>query len=237
MKIEPKHGNYVLPASLQFNESFKVFCLNSIFNHDCVFKILKEIEICNLEFKKFDLFFLDRNQKFSYDTFKVVQENQFTKFVNFVKNHWQKNIMQIITKHLDKEDDGWFNYKKINPNNYEMGKLKKLLKFIDLKNQDLMKKHIEKNLRNFVQFIKNLVPKDVRVKSPRDVQTIYDDFVINLYNFDSFENQKKPFFEINIVYEDEKIVLQKKPQNFFNLIMMIFEKTLVELSKINVIEE
>lgn len=84
----------------------------------------------------------------------------------------------------------------VDQDNYQMGKLKKFLKLINLKMQDTLNFMILKNYKELLEFVLKYVPTRIEVNGEDDVQTYYGDYKVDSLNYNELEVKVLPLFQI-----------------------------------------
>lgn len=232
LRMEQKKENCVYPASMNFQENFKLFCLNSICNKKPVLKILKEIEEANKRVLNNPMFETNFNDSLTFETFRNNQESAVTKFMNHCKINWLKDVIMIITKNLKDETTGWFNLKNINMENYHAGKLKSLLNCIDMKLADVLKNIVIKNFSGFIKTFISYCPESVDIVSSAQVKNQWKNKQTGEQT-----STKLPLFLISVKIDENKVVLPEMPDLFVEFILVLIQKSIEELSRLNRIEE
>jgi dynein heavy chain len=227
LKIEHRDHHFVFPASMNFQENFKLFCLNSTFSKKPILKIMKEIEEANKKILGLNMFETQFNETLTFENFRNNQESTTTKFMNHCKINWLKDIVTSITKNLKDESTGWFNLKNICPENYKVGKLKSLLDCIDLKLADVLRKIVEINYKTFIRSFLSCCPSSVKINSSNSVENCWTNST----------SPKIALFLISAKIDENKIVFPEIPDLFAEFILLLVQKSIEELGKMNKIEE
>ncbi len=77
----------------------------------------------------------------------------------------------------------------------------------------------------------------MEIKKENSITTFYGDYEITQDDFNVFTNPHKPLFYISNRINEGNINMMEKPENFLQIILLIFEKTLNELGKFRKIED
>ena len=237
INVEPKNKNFVYPPSMDFEEHFKLFCVKSIYTKKSILNILKEVKEINWKMSQSNIFNLKIKNCLTYNTFKKLQENSTSSFLSSSRSNWGKKVIGIIIRYLENENKGWLNLKDINMENYHLGKLKGILSRVDIEISDCIKKIVKKDFTKYVQFILKYVPDKVKIVSENSIKTYYKNKIVNQDMFNDFVNDNKPLFFINNRFHEDKIGFSQNPENFLEIILLIFKKTLNELCKFRKIED
>lgn len=120
-------GEIFKKEPMTFTETFKLFCLESILLKKEIVKSLQEIkEQCNkisdLKLYEFEIVGSQRLEEF-----KGIQDLQSGNSINYLRQDWVQNIVNIVKNRLGEIQKGWFSLKDIDKENYNDGKLRKLL--------------------------------------------------------------------------------------------------------------
>ena len=143
---EPKGSSYCYPSSKDFTETFKEFCLSTIYTKSNAIRALHDIRMLSDDIKRKDIFNMKFQSELKLEDFQTAQETSGGQLQYSLKIQWINDIVRIIQQKFGDEDDGWFNLKNANPINYEAGKLKSFMNMIKIEMQDTLKYLIHENL-------------------------------------------------------------------------------------------
>lgn len=100
LTFESKEDNFVYPASLEFQETVKLFCLNSCFTKRWVLQIMQKVSILNAEIEAKEIFPTVFNEAMTLDSFWSYFDASIGKFINHSKSIWIKSVATEVEKCL-----------------------------------------------------------------------------------------------------------------------------------------
>lgn len=110
---------------------------------------MKEVASISRKTLQQPMFDLGFEEPMTFEQFRNTQETHTFKFINNCRMGWLKDIVLMIQKLLKDDTSGCFNLDSVNLDRYEDGKLKALLKTVDLKVADYLYLIVKRNFSCF----------------------------------------------------------------------------------------
>lgn len=216
-----------------FTEIFKDFCFASLYIKEEVIKALQLIRAeCNgvLEMEIFN--FKELPETLRLEEFKHIQDSATSQILYHLKGSWVNELESIIKKQFEEVGKGWFNMKETSKITYDFGKLKRFLTVVRLMMQDTLLTLIRRCYQHYYYFLESYVPQEVQIDDTNIVRNIYNEETLHL----PAKRTHLLTIDLHKTVNDDEFVYSTKPKNYVQTILVIFDKALEEMAKINDLE-
>ncbi|OHT02341.1 Dynein heavy chain family protein [Tritrichomonas foetus] len=192
---EPKPKRY--HTTPKFEQLREQFAFHSLYTKDCIFTALMKTRASCLEVANSVLLLLRSNKSFHLEEFQQTQAQLVAKTKKMLTEDWVPQLGRELRSALSEVSKGWFNLEETDREVYNMSKFSNFMTLVSCMMIDAARQCVLNNYLLFDEFIADLAPTSVEVKSPTEVIA---DFPKN-----STGAMVMPLFEIDMSIEKETI--------------------------------
>lgn len=192
---EPKPKRY--HTTSKFEQLREQFAFHSLYTKDCIFNALMKTRASCLEVANSVLLSLRSNKSFHLEEFQQTQAQLVSKTKKMLTEDWVPQLGRELRSALSEVSKGWFNLEETDREVYNMSKFSNFMTLVSCMMIDAARQCVLNNFKLFDDFIADLAPNSVEVKSPTEV--------ISDFPKDSTGAMIMPLFEIDMAIEKETI--------------------------------
>ena len=224
---EPKPRQF--QTTIDFQKHREQFAFHSLYTKDCIFTALMKSRISCLDVANTELLILRSNKSFHLEEFQQTQAQVITKTKRFLTEDWVPQLGRELRGALSNVSKGWFNLEETDHEVYNMSKFSNFMVLVSCMMIDAARQCVMNNFARFDDFIQDLAPTSVEVKSPTEV--------ISHFPKESTGAMIMPLFEIDMTVENnEDICYGIDPNLFRTACLQIFSSIVDSVRSIPIIE-
>ncbi|EAY19693.1 Dynein heavy chain family protein [Trichomonas vaginalis G3] len=224
---EPKPKQY--QTTSEFQKHREQFAFHSLYTKDCIFTALMKTRASCLDVANTELLVLRSNKSFHLEEFQQTQAQIISKTKRFLTEDWVPQLGRELRAALSNVSKGWFNLEETDREVYNMSKFSNFMVLVSCMMIDAARTCVLNNFQRFDDFIQDLSPNNVDVKTPTEV--------IGNYNKESTGAMIMPLFEIDMTIENNnEICYGIDPNLFRTACVQIFSSIVDSVRSIPIIE-
>ncbi|KAH0794861.1 dynein heavy chain 1, axonemal [Histomonas meleagridis] len=217
-----------IETNANFKRLYEKVSFHSLYTKDCIFNALMKTRSSCLDVSNIIMLSLRSNKSFHLEEFQQTQSQMISKNKHFLTDDWVPQLGRELRNALSGISKGWFNLEETDREVYNMSKFSNFMTLISFMMIDAARKSVLNNFELFDNFIEDLSPISVTIKSQTEFKS---EFPKN-----SSGAMIMPLFEIDMTIEEEKICYGIDPILFKELCLNILSSIVDSVRSIPIIE-